>query len=85
MLVMVAVLQLAHMLSCICCFDAGLAMALQTAEVIGTLTGHKGQVNCVKWLPQSGKAEAAATVHSKDSISTLQVSPRLELKFHIFF
>jgi len=85
MIVMVAVLQLAHMLSCICCSDAGLAMALQTAEVIGTLTGHKGQVNCVKWLPQSGKAEAAARVHSKDCISMLQSSPRSELKLHTFF
>jgi hypothetical protein len=28
---------------------------MQTAEVLGTLTGHKGQVNCVKWLPASGE------------------------------
>lgn len=30
---------------------------LQTAEVVGTLTGHCGQVNCVKWLPSSGTVQ----------------------------
>jgi hypothetical protein len=32
----------------------------QTAEVLGTLTGHKGQVNCVKWLPASGEQRGLA-------------------------
>lgn len=28
---------------------------LQTAEVVATLTGHTGQVNCIKWLPKTGE------------------------------
>lgn len=37
----------------------------QAAEVVATLTGHTGQVNCVKWLPGAGGGAAYTHIHAE--------------------
>ena len=33
----------------------------QEARIVATLVGHTGRVDCVKWLPSSGKGVSAVT------------------------
>lgn len=33
---------------------SNLLVHLQTAELVGTLTGHTGNINCIKWIPRAG-------------------------------